>query len=183
MPQSSGEEGEEMLIPRRTGSAIVCASLVTGVQGDIGPQAWEETDSLPPNIRGPSGELLSVGRGRWRTLPSWLTRSTHRVGGVRLILAPWRRRMMPGLSRMRDYSSSRRLGPSKGGSAHPWQPRCAQRRIRRRVGRERGTTASAWMNRERGRQTRALGGLQQQEWTGDQQEGFSCNRQLQYTQR
>ena len=39
------------------------------------------------------------------------------------------------------------------------------------VGRERRTTAPAWTNRERGRQTRAPGGLQQQEWTGDQLEG------------
>ena len=39
------------------------------------------------------------------------------------------------------------------------------------VGRERRTTAPAGINRESGRQAHALGGLQQQEWTGDQHEG------------
>ena len=39
------------------------------------------------------------------------------------------------------------------------------------VERERRTTAPAGMNRERGRETHALGGLQQQEWTGDRQQG------------
>ena len=39
------------------------------------------------------------------------------------------------------------------------------------TGHERRITAPEGMNRERGRQTRALGGLQQREWTGDRQEG------------
>ena len=183
--QSNGGEGEGMPRPTRTGNSIVYASSVTAVQGDMGPQAWEETDSLPPNTRGPSGELLSAGRGRWRTLPSWLTRSTHRLGGVRAYSLPVASNEAWVLAH-EGLQQQPSTGNQQGVVSTPVAATMRPTANSPPVGRERRTTAPAGMNRERGRQTRALGGLQQQEWTGDQQDGvqlFSCNRQLRCTQR
>ena len=75
-------EGEGTPVPMRPENVRVSASTATGAQRGIGLQEREENDALPPNVRGPSGELLSPGRGRWRTLPSWLAGRSHRLGGV-----------------------------------------------------------------------------------------------------
>ena len=55
---SRGEEAG-IPIPTRLGNANVSASTVTGAQGGIGPQDWEDDDALSLSVRGPSGELLS----------------------------------------------------------------------------------------------------------------------------
>ena len=75
-------EGEGTPLPMRPENVRVSASAATGAQRGIGLQEREENDALPPNLRGSSGELLSAGRGRWRTLPSWLEGRSHRLGGV-----------------------------------------------------------------------------------------------------
>ena len=137
----------------------------------MGPQAWEKTDSLPSNIRGPSGELLSAWRGRWRTLPSWLTRSTHRLGGVWAYSLPVATSNEARLLAHEGLQQQPSTGTQQGGVSTPVATMMRPTANSPPVGRERRTTAPAGMNRERGRLSRALGGLQQQEWTGDQQEG------------
>ena len=130
---------------------------------------------------GTVGELLSAGRGRWRTLPSWLTRSTHRLGGVRAYSLPVA--TSNGARLLAHEGLQQQPSTGKRGVSAPVAATMRPTANLPPVGRERNTTAPAGMNRERGRQTRALGGLQQQEWTVDQQEGFSYNRQLRCTQR
>ena len=172
-----------MPIPRRTGNAIVCASSVTGVQGDMGPQAWEETDSLPPNVRGPSGELLSAGRGRWRTLPSWLTRSTHRFGEVREYFLP---RVdvggCPGPRARGATSAAVVFDPTRGGSAamaatvHPAANLPP-------MGRGTKTTTPAWMGRGGKIPALSPGGYGNRSGPGSSRKGSSYSRQLWRTQR
>ena len=72
-------EGNQYLCVQRM---LVSASTATGAQRGTDLQEREENDALPANVRGPSGERLSAGRGRWRTLPSWLAGRSHRLGGV-----------------------------------------------------------------------------------------------------
>lgn len=151
--QNNRGEGEGPPAHIRSGNVRVSTSTATGSQGRTAPQEWGETGALPPNVRGPSGELLSAGRGRWRTLPSWLAGHPNRLGGVQ--------GYSPRMATPADIRTQpRRVDRTIETEARPAVTATAQLLCPRSAGRGRGRTLPAWMDPILGT-IPMLGGLQQ----------------------
>ena len=125
---------------------------------------------MPPNVRAPPGKLLSAGRGRWRTLPSWLTRSTHRFSEVREYSYPVSTSACVRTLGPEGRQQQPLIGTQHGGHSAAMTATLHPAANSPPIGRGRRTITPAWIGRGR-RPALSPGGLQHEELTGEQQEG------------
>ena len=158
-------EGEGTPVPMRPENARESASTATGAQREIGLREREENDALPLNVRGASGERLSAGRGRWRTVLSWLliAGQSHRLGVVQGNFPPV---ATPADTRIQQRPVNRTIETA----AQPAVTATAQSLCPLPAGRGRGRTLPSWMQSRVMRTIPEPGGLQQQIANGEESE-------------